>query len=435
MRRISQGYQPWWQGVRKARSGKPPRPTTKRHVFEPFQQRVITPGTLIDESFLNQQENNFLLAVSASQTPATPSALGLAWIDVSTGEFFSRATDLNSLSDQLARIGPREVVLHSALETGNLNPVRDALEEAGSFVTFLTPDAVVGAEDISGQVPRDVSLSQEVPPHDDVNVPLGPPESLYPALDAFTPEETHAINLLTTYMHRNLMEHMPTLSLPNREGLDSRLQIDSHTMKALELKERIHEGGVKGSLLSSIKHTVTTGGTRLLARWICSPSTSTAEITARQSLVTLFFKRPHFRFDLRGLLREVEDASRIVQRFLMGRGEPTDLLAIYTTIRTWDAILAKVREERASEVVARADKFDGLEWSSLDLLVSRLADLKELASKIGLAVVDNRLQDEAREDSEELEESVETSDTEISSVPLRLDGRVGNIRKFHIRPQ
>jgi DNA mismatch repair ATPase MutS len=213
--------------------------------------RVITPGTLIDEPFLNQYENNYLLAVGMSADSQGSDSLGLAWIDVSTGEFFAKTSTYDGFRDELARIGPREVVLDKWLEQATSHPVCQALNEEGNLVSYIgmadTELPTLGAETTDDITTKPTPLSTS----------------------SFTDVEASAIKLLTTFLHAHLLEHMPQLGLPHREGSDGRMQIDAHTIRALEIRERMGEGAVTGSLLSVIKRTLTNGGTRLLSRWLC----------------------------------------------------------------------------------------------------------------------------------------------------------------------
>lgn len=202
--------------------------------------RVITPGTLIDESFLNPFENNYLLAISGDSPSCKPSIreIGLAWIDVSTGEIFTKTIPLEALKDDLARISPREIVLAQELKDQPLDPVRQVLDNEATFLTFARS-------------------------------PTASDSTLHQCDPTYTLKESAAINILTNYMQTNLMEHMPHLSVPNREGTDERMQIDAHTIKALEIHESAREGGPTGSFLSVIKRTMTNSGTRSLTRRLC----------------------------------------------------------------------------------------------------------------------------------------------------------------------
>lgn len=242
-------------------------PGESKVVFDRRVTRVITPGTLIDEQFLNPYENNYLLSVGISPTRSSTADiadegsnhLGLAWIDVSTGEFFAKDATVDEFRDELARIGPREVVLDSSWESTPDHPIRSALSDEGIFVSFAEPS----------NAPTLVQSSVSGSYSDDLTSPSESESDSIPTLTTLTVHEVAAISLLTAYLQTHLLEHMPTLSSPSREHLGNRMQIDSHTIRALEIRDGATDGTTKGSLLSVIKRTVTTSGTRLLARWLC----------------------------------------------------------------------------------------------------------------------------------------------------------------------
>ena len=214
-------------------------------LFERRVTRVLTAGTLIDESFINPYENNFLLAISCEETneKKEPEA-GLAWIDISTGDFFTESIQLSSLSDQIIRIRPAEVVLHDELKSLASHPVNVALAEEDCPVSYTRGD-------------EPCSSSSLIMPN------YGSTEEFISTL------ESSAIKLLNSYLLANLMETKPSNLTPIRSALKNRMQIDGHTLKALEIQETIREGGKKGSLLSCVNKTVTSSGSRLLANWIC----------------------------------------------------------------------------------------------------------------------------------------------------------------------
>ncbi|KAL6304264.1 muts domain V-domain-containing protein [Sparassis latifolia] len=345
--------------------------------------RIVTPGTLIDEPFLNPYENNYLLSITpgpprsedASGTKA--SRLGLAWIDVSTGEFFTKITSLEGLRDELARISPREVVLDKEELADEAHPIRRAVAEEGFFLSFFSVPTLPDADD-------QTFVLEDHCDRDDVTNLLDPSEA--PIGPSLSEPEVCATTLLTAFLRANLLEHMPQLSAPSRESTNGRMQIDSNTIKALEIREGISDGGVKGSLLSVVKRTVTSSGTRLLARWLCSPSTSLREINARQSLVAFFRKKSFLREDLVQSLGDIEDATRIVQRFLLGRGQASDLLAICSTIESWTSIKKRIELERKMEEQENGHVSED-DWASLDALMCSMNDLRHLSDRIDQALV------------------------------------------------
>ena len=109
-----------------------------------------------------------------------------------------------------------------------------------------------------------------------------------------------------------------------------------------------------------------------------------SEINARQSLVAFHLARPHLRRDLRERLRGIDDVTRTVQKFLLGRGSTSDIAAISTAISTWSFIKGRILLER--ELQLRQNSHLDPEWASVDSLTSRMEDLSELVRKIQTAL-------------------------------------------------
>ncbi|EMD41731.1 hypothetical protein CERSUDRAFT_42929 [Gelatoporia subvermispora B] len=400
-------------------------------IFERRVVRIVTPGTLIDESFLNPYENNYLLSISSGQSsavipvePSNSDAVGLAWIDVSTGEFFTKNTTCEGLHDEVVRINPREVVLESTLLQTPSHPIRLAVAEEGYFVSYSSAAADGSSDNVipkAGVVPS----MDDVTSHTDA-MPLTEGSAL-------SDTEAEAVSLLTTYLRDHLLEHMPQLSSPTKESVSGRMQIDAHTLKALEIREGFRDGGAVGSLLSVIKRTVTTSGTRLLARWLCSPSTSSREINARQSLVAFFHARAFLRDDIVQYLKQAEDATRIVQKFLVGRGCANDLAAICNTVDVWSAVSKRIELEKNMELKERGE-IQAEEWASLDALMVRIGDLRDLADRIRKAVVN---QGTPLQNVEAVEEELQSTENEISPFAYTRDPRYnfGTDTQWTIRSQ
>ncbi len=201
--------------------------------------------------------------------------LGLAWIDISTGEFSSLEASATSLPDHLARINPREVVLDDSVRDEATSSVKRALVEENAIISYVKR---LTSNNISGVIP-------------DIQNPI-----LIENSDGFSEKEGEAIALLTKYLRDHLLEHTPKSLRHSRDDLDERLQIDAHTLKALEIKENLADGGTYGSLMSTIKRTVTSSGTRLLSRWLCTPhsyrNAPRSSLTNCLRLTKYFARRP-----------------------------------------------------------------------------------------------------------------------------------------------
>lgn len=293
--------------------------------------RIITPGTLIDENFIDPYANNYVMAIYSggeaadadSKTPSPsepqPAAsveptmpLGLAWLDLSTGQFFTQSTDLASLSSILSRIGPREVVLPRDLELQKDHSIFSILAEDRHLITY---SASGGLDTLASWSPF---LESEVPEK---------------TRDSFTQHEVLAGDLVLNYVKDRLQGLSMKLQPPLRHENMQIMSIDRNSLRALEIKETIRDGFFRGSLLHAIRRTVTKSGARLLSEWLCSPSTSLDIIMARQDLVARFIDSPDLRDSIIILLRRSYDSQRLVQKFALGRGDPDDLLGLANTIR------------------------------------------------------------------------------------------------------
>ncbi|KAG6040856.1 hypothetical protein E4U41_006828 [Claviceps citrina] len=293
--------------------------------------RIITPGTLIDENFIDPYANNYVLAVHISQPERdseelptlakdhkppflhseTSLPLGLAWLDLSTGHFFTQSADLSSLPSALSRIGPREVVLSADIESQKDHDIFSTLAQDRHLITYATSGELTNMDDWTPLLESKVSADTR---------------------KSFTAEEVSAGNLVLNYVKDRLQGMTMKLLPPMRHESMQIMNIDKNSLRALEIKQTIRDGFFRGSLLHAIRRTVTKSGARLLHEWLSSPSTSLDIINARQDLVARFIAMEHLRDSIVMFLRHCHDSQRLVQKFSMGRGDADDLLALAHTI-------------------------------------------------------------------------------------------------------
>ena len=236
-------------------------------MFDRRVSRIITPGTLIDERFIDAYENNFLLAIHinppmTSHTslstsvdrketelvdPAGPS-VGLAWLDLSTGDYFTQGVTLSSLASSIARIAPREIILDETFREGLEDTWQSTLKEYRHLITSLSPEEDEILTTASSAVP-DESVS-----NDDAS--------------DFTNEELYARHILLRYAQSRLRGLDLRLQPPVRRQMPETMSIDKHSLRALEIKATLRDGHFKGSLLHAVRRTVTSSGARLLNDWL-----------------------------------------------------------------------------------------------------------------------------------------------------------------------
>jgi len=267
--------------------------------------RLVTPGTLTEDSLLDAKRNNYLLALARSRTSSTEDRFALAWIDISTSEFRVAECDRASLSAEIARIEPGEIIVADALYAdAELAPFLRSLPA----LTPLTRDVFDGAT-----AERRLSSFFGV--------------ATTASFGAFSRIELTAAAAAVTYVERTQLGKRPPLSPPVREAAGATLQIDQATRSNLELVRTL-SGERRGSLLAAIDRSVTAAGSRLLAQRLAAPLTDPAEIAHRLDAIAALVGDSAARADLRAKLKAVPDLARALARIVVGRGGPRDLAAI-----------------------------------------------------------------------------------------------------------
>ncbi|MGH1369928.1 MAG: DNA mismatch repair protein MutS [Maritimibacter sp.] len=261
--------------------------------------RLVTPGTLTEESLLDARRHNFLAAYCDVRGEQA-----LAWVDISTGSFRVMATDQMRLGPELARLAPREVILKQDDE----QKLGEIVSDIGSSPTPLGNAAF----DSTSAENRLKSL---------FNV------GSLDAYGQFGRAELGAMGAIVEYLDITQKGNLPLLRPPVLEQTRATVQIDAATRRNLELTHSL-AGGTSGSLISTIDKTVSPAGGRLLEQRISSPSRTIIDIQQRHDGVDYFAKQSLFRSDLRDCLRRVPDIDRALSRLALDRGGPRDLASI-----------------------------------------------------------------------------------------------------------
>jgi DNA mismatch repair protein MutS len=299
--------------------------------------RLVTPGTLTEDSLLDARRNNFLLAIARARTSSTDddSRFALAWIDISTAEFRITECDRSALSAEVARLEPGEIIVSDALYSdAELAPYFRSLPA----VTPLARDAFDGAT-----AERRLATFFEV--------------ATTAAFGALSRVELTAAAAVITYVERTQLGKRPPLSPPLREAVGATLAIDQATRANLELIRTL-AGERRGSLLAAIDRTVTSAGSRLLAQRLAAPLTDPQEIARRLDAVAVFAGDSGLRAEMRERLKAAPDLARALARLVVGRGGPRDLAGVRdgitaaSELATRLAALAIVPDEIAQAATA-----------------------------------------------------------------------------------
>ena len=263
--------------------------------------RVITPGTITEETLLEARRHNYLAALAEAG-----GSLGLAWIDVSTGQFHTQALEAKTVDAALARIEPGELLVSDTLIQ------REALfETLADWRDKITPLPSSRLDSQNGEK-RLKELFQV---------------KALDAFGAFDRAEFAAAGAVVDYIELTQIGQMPRLSPPTQIASETVMEIDAATRRNLELTRTL-SGNTDGSLLNIMDRTVSGAGARLLASRLSEPLISPNAINDRLDMVRFFIDNERLRGDVRVLLKRCPDLERSLSRLSLERGGPRDLAAI-----------------------------------------------------------------------------------------------------------
>ena len=284
--------------------------------------QVITPGTVVDSS-KPDNANNFLVAIDKAG-----SRFGLAYMDVSTGEFFAtELDDFSSVCSEIQNLKAREVV------------VGYDLPEADEQVLVKQLNLL---------------LSKETEVYDDVHL-----------IDtSLTDLESSVAGKLLQYVHRTQMRELSHLQKAQHYEIKDYLQMSYATKSSLDLLENARTGKKHGSLFWLLDETKTAMGMRLLRTWIDRPLVNQATITERQNIIQVFLDNFFERSDLTESLKGVYDIERLASRVSFGKANPKDLIQLGHTLAqvpVIKAILESFNDEALSRLLQELDALPELE--------------------------------------------------------------------------
>ena len=286
--------------------------------------RVVTPGTLTEDTLLDARRHNFLIAVIERA-----GRYGLAAADLSTGTVLTQWLDAARLPGAVARFEPSEILLPQRLEQ---HPkTRELLAEWRGLLSFQ-PDARF--DDRNGQ--KRLQDFYEV--------------SSLDAFGGFEAAELTALGALLDYIDLTQCGGTAPLERPRRVADAGTLDIDAVTRRALELT-RTQTGERKGSLLATIDRTITAAGARALTQRLTAPSTDLVTIQECQSAVAWLVEHPKVLESIRSDLKTLPDIERALSRIGLERAGPRDLLAVRQGMAAADA-LARTMQAHAKGVDA-----------------------------------------------------------------------------------
>ncbi|GAB4570603.1 MAG: DNA mismatch repair protein MutS [Anaerolineae bacterium] len=281
--------------------------------------RVVTPGTVIEPGMLAERRNNYLLAVYPEQDKhGSWSRAGLAYVDITTGEF--AATQIDSehapvrVMEELARLAPREVLFPvSWAERGITLP-------EGSHLTAF-PDWHFEAGNARQALLRHFDV-RDLSGFDLEGRPLA----------------VHAAGAVIQYLQDTQRSALQQLTNLRVYSTESYMLLDRATRRNLELTETIRSGDTQGSLLGVLDRTVTAMGGRLLRRWVSQPLLDIERLEARQNAIEALYENATSRIEILDTLKSIGDLERLTNRIISGNAGPRELIALRDSLQIVPAL-------------------------------------------------------------------------------------------------
>ena len=264
---------------------------------------LVTPGVAMSDNVLNYKENNFLAAIHVGK-----SAVGVAFLDISTGEFMTGEGTYDYVEKLLANFQPKEVLY-------NRERRNDFQRMFGTrYCVFELDDWVFTDQSARAKLLKHFSVKN---------------------LKGFGVDHLHngviAAGAILHYLEQTQHTQIGHITRLSRIEEEKYVRLDKFTIRSLELVNTMQEGGI--SLLDVIDKTVSPMGARLLKRWVVFPLKEQKPINERLDIVEYFFREPEFRELIDDSFHRVGDLERIISKVAVGRVTPREVVALKTALQ------------------------------------------------------------------------------------------------------
>ena len=269
--------------------------------------RIVTPGTVLDQSLLEQSKHNYLAACVIEGHHA-----GLAWLEASTGEFAAMELSAPSIIDHLERLEPVEILVDTESRT-----ILDDITSRDSSRKSALSQTVVRSLDESTLDPE--LAAESLKSHFDT-------DTLEPFELTGHPLATIAAASAIDFLAQTQIGRLPFITTLRRHRPDRYMHIPAAALRDLEVLTPTIEGGP--TLLSTLDTTRTPMGARLLRDWLSAPLTDLDELNTRQLAVNSIFNNSTLRASLDQALANIPDLARLTNRLTLGQSEPRELRSL-----------------------------------------------------------------------------------------------------------
>ena len=291
---------------------------------------VITPGTAVDDDYLEKNANNYLAAFwfDSGSSSKSRGMFAFAYIDVTTGEFaatsFSEENSVERFRKELGQINPREILIQQSLFSSHPEVV-SVLDSWPSIVKNQYPDWSFN---------RDAAYRRLTTAFSSVNLQAF-------SLGKDSPELPPAA-LLLEYLDKTASAPLQHIDGIKIYGGDEFVSIDESTRKNLEIDRNLQDAGQDYTLFSVMNETRTSMGARTLRSWLLRPLIKTEDILRRLTVTEILYKHQDLLSAIRTDLSSILDVERLVGRISMEKANGKDLVALRQSIRAFISLESKL---------------------------------------------------------------------------------------------
>ncbi|MGL4944484.1 MAG: DNA mismatch repair protein MutS [Thermoguttaceae bacterium] len=346
-------------------------PATAKGIVKRAVTRIVSPGTVIDETLLDPRASNYLVAIVADgpltsdplPLARTGGLVGLAWVELSTGTFAATSLAASQLPGEIARIAPSECLVAQSLAL----PATFTQTLIGAMLT-TRPDWAFTKHTATTLLAAHFRVQ---------------------SLEGFGFDASEGSSLairaagaVLDYLNETQRQSLPHIVTLTPFRRSDQLEMDDATRRSLEITRTLRDGKREGSLLGVLDHCTTSMGSRLLSEWVAAPLTNIHELTQRQDAVQELVASDIVTTGLATLLRSVYDLQRLLTRVVQRRANPRDLSAVAKTLPILPQIQNLLATLSAPRLVTLREQIDPCK-SLCERLLSALADECPLVRREG----------------------------------------------------
>ncbi|MEW6507324.1 MAG: DNA mismatch repair protein MutS [Bacteroidota bacterium] len=327
----------------------------KRDVIE-----VVTPGVSFNDKLLDHKKNNYLLSIYIEDEIA-----GLAFSDISTGEFQTFQINRNELNQQIGSINPAEVLIPKKFK----NELEQLIQKILPNTRITKIDEWIYNFDYASELLMNHFNTR--------------------TLKGFGIEGLHAAicsaGAVINYLRETQKANLPHINKISHYNPSDYMLLDSSTRRNLEIIFSMNEGDREGTLISILDRTKTAMGGRMLKKWIAAPLIRLEPILKRQECVEEFFNNKTLRKNLQNELSEIGDLERLTSKICTGRANPREMINLKTSLKKIPLIKQLLDLTKVETLQQINQKLHSLDWL-VNIIELAISDNPPISVSDGLVI-------------------------------------------------